>query len=150
MKRKEYTITDIARTMQVSTASVSRALSGAPGVSQELRKRITEFCDNVGYLPTSFSRNNISEKLNIIALVLGDIRNPFYANLAFIIQKHPPVCRIHIILFNTALPAEAPDRETPCAAMRQTAVNRPSMMPFLAALFHNIDVLSGLFIQIRF
>ena len=88
MKRKEYTITDIARTMQVSTASVSRALSGAPGVSQELRKRITEFCDNVGYLPTSFSLNNISEKLNIIALVLGDIRNPFYANLAFIIQKH--------------------------------------------------------------
>lgn len=101
MKRKEYTITDIARTMQVSTASVSRALSGAPGVSQELRKRITEFCDNVGYLPTSFSRNNISEKLNIIALVLGDIRNPFYANLAFIIQKHLMDAKYMTVVFNS-------------------------------------------------
>ena len=101
MKRKEYTITDIARTLQVSTASVSRALSGAPGVSQKLRERITSFCDEIGYLPASVSRNAHAEKPNIIALILGDVRNPFYANLAFAIQKRLMNSKYMTVVFNS-------------------------------------------------
>jgi len=87
MKRKEYTITDIAESLNVSTASVSRALSGATGVSDGLRAKISEFCDEIGYRPSPYNRNNTERKQKIIALILGDIRNPFYSNLAFIIQK---------------------------------------------------------------
>ena len=101
MRRKKYTITDIARSLDVSTASVSRALSGAPGVSPDLRKKITEFCDRIGYLPTSVSRNNSFDKLNIIALILGDIRNPFYANLVFTIQKHLMDAKYMTVVFNS-------------------------------------------------
>ena len=101
MKRKEYTITDIAEALNVSTASVSRALSGAPGVSSGLRERITSFCSEVGYLPNSFSKSSSSEKLDIIALILGDIRNPFYANLAFTIQKRLTEEKYMTMVFNS-------------------------------------------------
>ena len=87
--------------MQVSTASISRALSGAPGVSQQLRNKIRDFCDEVGYKPTSISRNRSSDKPDIIALVLGDMRNPFYASLAFTIQKHLMNAHYMTVLFNS-------------------------------------------------
>lgn len=101
MKRKKYTITDIARELNISTASVSRALSGAPGVSQELREKITNFCDHIGYLPASVSRNNTFDNLNIIALILGDIRNPFYTNLVFTIQKCLMDAKYMTVVFNS-------------------------------------------------
>lgn len=101
MKRKEYTITDIAEALHVSTASVSRALSGAPGVSQKLRDRITAFCSEVGYLPNSFSRTGPNGRLDIIALILGDMRNPFYSNLAFTIQKRLNAHKYMTMVFNS-------------------------------------------------
>lgn len=101
MKRKEYTITDIAETLHVSTASVSRAISGAPGVSQKLRDKIIAFCDEIGYRPNAASRNFSSQNQDTVALILGDIRNPFYSNLAFTIQKHLNEHHYMTMVFNS-------------------------------------------------
>jgi len=101
MKRKEYTITDIAKSLDVSTATVSRALSGAPGVSKKLRVKIADFCDEIGYRPSPYNRSSTNQKLKIIALILGDIRNPFYSNLAFIIQKYLREEQYMTMVFNS-------------------------------------------------
>lgn len=101
MKRKEYTITAIAETLNVSTASVSRAISGAPGVSQNLRDKIVAFCDEIGYRPSTTTHSSSTQKLNTIALILGDIRNPFYSSLTFTIQKHLNEHHYMTMVFNS-------------------------------------------------
>ena len=88
MKRKEYTISDIAEALHISTASVSRALSGSSGVGEELRDKILKFCNEIGYRPPGSIRQSFTENTHIIALIMGDMGNPFYADLANIIQKH--------------------------------------------------------------
>lgn len=101
MKKKKYTITDISEMMGVSRATVSRAISGAPGVSMELRNKILKFVDEIGYQPNSTARGPGTEKLNIIALILGDMRNPFYADLAFEIQQQLKEYQYMVMIFNS-------------------------------------------------
>ena len=45
---KDVTLADIASAVGVSTVAVSKALSGKPGVSEELRDRIKAVADEMG------------------------------------------------------------------------------------------------------
>ena len=47
--RKKVTIKDIAQELNVSVATVSRALNGEKGVSPDLRKKIIIKAQNMGY-----------------------------------------------------------------------------------------------------
>lgn len=86
-KLHRYSLNDIAQALGVSKATVSRALNGEPGVGPELRKKVVAFANEVGYSPNFLAKSLSTGRQNIIALVLGDIRNPFYADLAFCIQR---------------------------------------------------------------
>ena len=50
------TITDISEACGVSRATVSKALNGAPDISQETAKRIRETARTMGYLPNAAAR----------------------------------------------------------------------------------------------
>jgi DNA-binding LacI/PurR family transcriptional regulator len=62
-------------------------MNNAPGVGPEVRKRILEFVEEIGYKPNTLARGLSKGRINIVALILGDVRNPFYSDLAFYIQK---------------------------------------------------------------
>lgn len=49
MKEKTVTQTDIARELNISVVSVSNALNGRPGVSNELRQKIMDTAQEMGY-----------------------------------------------------------------------------------------------------
>lgn len=101
MKRKEYNITDISNALNISRASVSRALSGAAGVSDKLRARIIQYANEIGYQPSVPASKSPKRKSNFIALVLGDIRNPFYAELSYTIQKILVKHNYTVMIFNS-------------------------------------------------
>ncbi|MCD6176205.1 MAG: helix-turn-helix domain-containing protein, partial [Candidatus Cloacimonetes bacterium] len=44
-------ITKIAKELKVHPSTVSRALSGKPGVSDELRNKIIQYAEKIGYYP---------------------------------------------------------------------------------------------------
>lgn len=50
MKEQKVTISEIAKVLKVSAISVSRALSGRPGVSEKLREKILNTADQMGYI----------------------------------------------------------------------------------------------------
>lgn len=50
---KDVTLADIAERVGVSNVAVSKALSGKPGVSDELRVRIKQVADRMGYISNS-------------------------------------------------------------------------------------------------
>jgi LacI family transcriptional regulator len=70
---KKITIAQIAEALGVSSISVSRALSGSPGVSDELRERIRAKAEELGY-----KRGKKTSRKNVLLL----IRRKFEADLS--------------------------------------------------------------------
>lgn len=101
MGTKKYTISDVANMLGVSRSTVSKAMSNSPGVSKELRQKILDFVDQIGYTPNSIAQGLSKGKLNFIALILGDVRNPFYAELEFTIQKILNMNGYNVMMFNS-------------------------------------------------
>lgn len=87
MKNKKYSISDVAEMLGVSKSTVSRAINGNSGVGKELRKKVLDLVEEIGYKPNTIAQSLSRGRVNIVALILGDIRNPFYADLTFNIQR---------------------------------------------------------------
>lgn len=67
---KSVKLADIAAELNVSIVTVSKALSGQKGVSEELRKKIKDIADEMGYVPVhSVQKNrNKSYTIGVISL----------------------------------------------------------------------------------
>lgn len=70
----------LARLLGVSPAAVSYALHGRPGVSEELRRRILEAAETHGVLRAVRQPERTGD--DVLGLVLADMMNPFYSELA--------------------------------------------------------------------
>jgi DNA-binding LacI/PurR family transcriptional regulator len=75
------TYADIARHAGVSTASVSRALSGRDGVSPEVASRVRQSAAALGYRGNRAARALRRQRADAIGLVVSDIENPFFASI---------------------------------------------------------------------
>lgn len=69
---KEIKMADLAKELGVSTVTVSKALSGQKGVSEQMRKKIKELADQRGYLSPAMAREEARESYNI-GVVVSDI-----------------------------------------------------------------------------
>jgi len=95
------TIVEIARACGVSTASVSRALNGRSGVGSVTRGRILEVARELGYTPDSRARALVTGRVPFIALVLPDITNPFYPEVARGAEEELQRAGHSLLLINT-------------------------------------------------
>ena len=57
---------DIADRLNITVMSVSKALSGKEGVSEDLRKKILATADELGYKKTSANGNSVSKNIGIL------------------------------------------------------------------------------------
>ncbi len=78
---KRTTIRDVAAASGVSPATVSRVFSGEPTVSEAVVARVRASAKTLGYRPSMMARSLTSSRTNLIALVVGSLRNPFDASL---------------------------------------------------------------------
>lgn len=74
----KITSRDVARAAGVSQSTVSRALAGDERISSDTRERILSTAQSIGYTPNELARSLLSNKSNIVGLVMGDLLNPFY------------------------------------------------------------------------
>lgn len=82
MKNKAPTIKDIATLVEVSAMTVSRALNNDPRVRTETRRKILEIAEQLNYRPNRIARSLVSKRSNLISLIVSDIKNQFFAELA--------------------------------------------------------------------
>lgn len=75
------TIKDIAKELGISYASVSRALNGKPGVSEETRNSVVILADNLGYQPNDLARGLVNNTSKTIGVIIPDIINPFFGEI---------------------------------------------------------------------
>lgn len=76
---KAIKLSDIAEVVGVSTVTVSKALSDKAGVSDEMRAKIKEVADELGYVAKSTAKNNSLGTNNIGIIVPGR----FFENSSF-------------------------------------------------------------------
>ena len=65
------TIKQAAKLAGVSVASVSRALNGKPGISDQTRQRIIDICNQLGYQPSDAARRLKIGKNSHVGLCMG-------------------------------------------------------------------------------
>lgn len=75
------TIKDVAKALGVSYSSVSRALNGKAGVSEETRNKILETANQMGYQPNDLARGLVNKVSKTIGVIIPDINNPFFGEI---------------------------------------------------------------------
>jgi LacI family transcriptional regulator len=73
------TFSDLARQLNVSTATVSRALSRPEIVAPATRKRVLEVVRRSGYQMNGIARSLRTQSTRTIGIIVSDIRNPFFS-----------------------------------------------------------------------
>jgi len=75
------TAADVARRAGVSRSAVSRAFTPGASVSREVRQRIVQAADHLGYRVNRLAQSLHQARSNIIGLVGSDLHQPFHAEL---------------------------------------------------------------------
>ncbi|WP_161883328.1 LacI family DNA-binding transcriptional regulator [Deinococcus alpinitundrae] len=75
---RRVTSTDVAREAGVSQSAVSRAFTPGAHISAPTRRRVLEAAQRLGYQPNAIARSLVTQRSGIVALIVGDLHNPFY------------------------------------------------------------------------
>ncbi len=76
------TLRDVAREAGVNVSTASRALTGAYGVHDETRRKVLSTAERLAYRPNRVARGLATGRSHSLALLISDIRNPFFAEFA--------------------------------------------------------------------
>jgi DNA-binding LacI/PurR family transcriptional regulator len=72
------TIKDVARQAGVSVTTVSRVLNNHPYVGDDLRQRVLQAIDELGYKPNRVAQRLRATNSQLVGVIFSDIANPFY------------------------------------------------------------------------
>lgn len=95
------TIIDVARRAGVSKSTVSRVLRDEGLVSEEARQRVLAAAQEMGYHPNALAGSLRTRRTHTIALVIPDITNPFFPEIARGAQKAADARGYSVLLGNT-------------------------------------------------
>ena len=97
----QVTIKDIAKEADVSVTTVSRVLNNKPDVGDDTRAKILKIIDEMNYNPNSVARGLVMQKTHTIGLIIPDISNPFFPQVARAIEDKAQKLDYSVIFFNT-------------------------------------------------
>ena len=72
---------DVAALAGVSQSAVSRAFTPGSSISEETRRKVIEAAKKLNYVPNSIASSLTTKRTNIVALILGNMANPFYVHV---------------------------------------------------------------------
>ncbi|MBK8428408.1 MAG: LacI family DNA-binding transcriptional regulator [Lewinellaceae bacterium] len=111
-KKKEVTIYDIAEKLNVSAATVSRALRNHPAVSAKTKKRINDLAESFGYQTNQFARNLRQQQTKTIGVIVPRLNSYFMATVISGIEHVANEAGYNLLISQSS---ELPDRENAIA-----------------------------------
>src|SRR5690606_29657300 len=100
---------DIAASVGVSPATVSRALTGTGLVAEPTLSRIREAAQKMHYRPNVSARNLRTQKSMAVLMVVRDVGNPFYLEILKGVEVTALEAGYSVLMGNTE---NNPERET--------------------------------------
>ena len=71
--------TDIAKKLNVTRITVSKALRNHPDISLEMKTKVRDTAEELGYIPNLIAQNLISKKTYTLGVIVPDLENSFFA-----------------------------------------------------------------------
>ena len=87
MREKEITIYDIARQLNISVATVSRALKNDSAVSKKTKKIIADLAGELGYRTNHFARNLRQQQTKTIGFMAHELNSNFMTSVLAGVEK---------------------------------------------------------------
>jgi DNA-binding LacI/PurR family transcriptional regulator len=79
--RSRTTSFDVAALAGVSQSAVSRAFTPGSSITDETRQKVIDAARKLNYVPNSIASSLTTKRTNIVALILGNMENPFYVHV---------------------------------------------------------------------
>lgn len=133
-KKKNFTIYDIAKIVQVSPSTVSRVLTNHPLVKESTRQRILTKMEELGYMPNEVARSLTKKQTGLIGLILPDITNPFFSQVYMEIEKRASEKGYMIMLRNSV---NRHDKES--LYLRELSKRRVECILFMGGRINNTN-----------
>lgn len=95
------TMMDIAEATGLSKGTISRYINKSGYVSEESSKKIQKAIDELDYVINQHARALYNKNTNVVGLVVPSLINPFFAQMATIIESKLDKYGYSIILYNT-------------------------------------------------
>lgn len=109
-KKNRVTISDIAKRVNMTNITVSRALSKPEKVKPDTLKKILAVAEELNYVPNAFAQSLKQQTSHIIGIVTASIDNPFYGEMIKAISRKAKENNFSIMLFDTDGQADLEDR----------------------------------------
>ena len=103
---KEITIYDLARELNMSVATISRALKDDPVVSKKTKKKIHDLAEAMGYRSNHFARNLRNKKTHMIGVVIPRVNSYFMSTVIAGIEKVTNEAGYNLIISQSSESAE--------------------------------------------
>ncbi len=113
------TIKEIAHRAGVSPATVSRVLNGKAWVSEEKRRVVNEWVTQLGYKPNQVAQTLVGARSFLLALVITDVSNPFFADVVKLLQQEAFLSGYSILLCHTNAAADIERQQVDSLLRRQ-------------------------------
>lgn len=104
-EKNNPTVLDVARAANVSTATVSRALSAPERVSEKARKRVSDAVKLTGYVINHSARNLRRRQTSTIVALVPDIGNSHFSNILKGIETVCAENDINVLVADTRKPS---------------------------------------------
>ena len=99
---KRITIADVAKQAGVSMMTVSRAINNKEGVSEVTRARVRDIAQEMGFQPNGIARGLATKRTATIGLVVPDIANSFFAEIARGVEDVAYAHDFNVFLLNSS------------------------------------------------
>lgn len=100
--RKRYSSSiDVAQLAGVSQSAVSRTYREGASVSEETRRKVLEAATALDYRPSMIPRIMLTHRSYLVAVVVGGLYNPFYANVLEIFSARLQEAGYLVLLIHT-------------------------------------------------
>lgn len=120
--RKPPTIIDVAKRAHASKSTVSNVLQGKPHVNEQTRERVLQAIADLGYR-TNVAARHLRQRSRVLGVIVGDLRNPFHAEIAARIEQRASAEQHTMLLASTnGLPAQEKARVQALIEHRVAAV----------------------------
>ena len=133
------TVTEIAKRLNVSPASVSRALNGQPGISDRTRSRILAEVERVNFVPNGAARSLASTRAENVGFAVYHqpapfASDPFYTRIMLGVEQEVRKRNFHLLL----------------TTLEDEQIGRPNQWNLLRGKRVDGLILAGPFIPARF